>query len=72
MVAFKFGLTMTQHRQKRLSGNLSLPYSIFVHINGDIYVSHNYSTYQVTKWLLNANTSVTVNEYQWDMLRSVY
>ncbi len=45
---------------RTISANLSNPFSIFVTINGDIYTDNNYSTYQVDKWTLNTNTSITV------------
>ncbi len=42
-----------------ISGNVSIPYSVFVTINGDIYVDSGInSTGCVDKWTLNANASV--------------
>jgi hypothetical protein len=43
---------------KTLSGNLSIPYSIFVTIDGDIYVDNGNLTGRIDKWSLNTNTSV--------------
>jgi hypothetical protein len=43
-----------------ISGNLYLPYSIFVTIAGDIYIDNGYSNGRVDKWAFNANTSVPV------------
>ncbi len=41
-------------------GGLSLPCSIFVAINGDIYVDNGHSNSRVDKWTLNTNTSIPV------------
>jgi NHL repeat len=43
---------------KTISGNLSTPYSIFVTINGDIYVDNGNLTGRVDKWSLNTNISI--------------
>jgi hypothetical protein len=45
---------------KTISGSLSNPCSIFVTVNGDMYVDNSYSFHQVDKWTLNANTSISV------------
>ena len=43
-----------------ISGNLNIPYGIFVTINGDIYVDNGEVNGRVDKWSLNANSSVAV------------
>ncbi|CAF4174595.1 unnamed protein product, partial [Adineta steineri] len=41
-----------------LSGNLSVPYSVFVTDNSDVYVDNGYTNYRVDKWALNSTSSV--------------
>jgi hypothetical protein len=43
---------------RTIFGNLPSPHSIFVTINGDIYVGTSNSVKKVDKWILNTNASV--------------
>jgi hypothetical protein len=45
---------------KTISGSLSGTSSIFVTINGDIYVDNSYSFHQIDKWTLNTSTGISV------------
>ncbi|CAF3201820.1 unnamed protein product [Rotaria sp. Silwood2] len=44
----------------KIFNNISFPNSIFVTIDGDIYVNHGYSNGQVDKWSFNMKNSITV------------
>ena len=43
-----------------VSGDLNLPYSVFVTLTGDIYVDNGYSNGRVDKWTSNATNSTPV------------
>ena len=45
---------------RKLSGGLRQPFSVFVSINGDVYVDNGYNNSQVSKWRLNATNSTSV------------
>jgi hypothetical protein len=50
----------TTNPTRTITGGLVQPFSIFVTINGDIYVDNGHSNGRVDKWTLNSNTSVPV------------
>ncbi|CAF4215488.1 unnamed protein product, partial [Adineta steineri] len=45
---------------RTISGGLYNPFSVFVAVNGDIYVDNGNSNSQVDKWTLNSSSSVSV------------
>jgi hypothetical protein len=45
---------------RTITGSLAQPFSIFVTINGDIYVDNGGPNGRVDKWTLNSNTSIPV------------
>jgi hypothetical protein len=45
---------------KTISGNLNSPHSVFVTINGDVYVDNGYANRRIDKWPYNSTNSVMV------------
>ncbi|CAF0793734.1 unnamed protein product [Adineta steineri] len=60
---------------RNISGGLSLPYTIFVTVNGDIYVDNGYSNSQVDKWTENSTIGVSVMNVKaacWGLFVDIY
>ncbi|CAF1426792.1 unnamed protein product [Adineta steineri] len=60
---------------RNISGGLSLPYTIFVTVNGDIYVDNGYSNSQVDKWTVNSTIGVSVMNVKaacWGLFVDIY
>ncbi|CAF1420880.1 unnamed protein product [Adineta steineri] len=45
---------------RNMSGGLFYPYTLFVTVNGDVYVDNGYSNSQVDKWTVNSTIGVSV------------